>query len=75
MGSTFSAEFTDTPAGRASIGLVVQDLLAAKRQFTCSPQFDVGPEGLHLTSGFLLSWPGAVESLETADALTAPVAA
>jgi hypothetical protein len=51
MAVTCSAEFDRSPAGKASLGLVVIDLLDAGRQFAVTPTFD--------PPGFILSWPGA----------------
>lgn len=54
-----SVEFPDTPAGKASLGLAVIELLDARRQFVVTPAFDVGPDGPQVTTGFILSYPAA----------------
>jgi hypothetical protein len=69
MATTCSAEFDDTPAARATMGRMFQDLLEAGRQFAVTPRFDTGPQGLHVVPGFIVSWPGAVPAeLEAAPA-------
>lgn len=59
MSKTFSAEFGDTPAGRAALLRTAAELLEARRQFAVTPQFDGTGEGLSVRPGFLLSWPAS----------------
>lgn len=59
MGTICSIEFGGDPASRAEALRTMADLLAAGRQFSVVPQWDVIDGRLQAGPGFWLSYPAA----------------
>lgn len=72
---TCSAEFEDTAEDLPRLLQTLADLIVARRQFAVTPRFDSGPQGLRLTSGFLLSWPSTPDPVAPPAPTPEPTAA